>query len=532
MAGKADGTFLGFDFSTQQIKVIAIDNKLETIHESAVKLDDLKEFNTSGGCHVHDDNLTVTAPTIMWVKALDILLDNMKTSGFDFSRVAALSGSGQQHGSVFWKTGALEILSNVQPNKQLHEQLKDCFSVADSPIWMDSSTSKQCRELEQILGGPQKVADITGSRAYERFTRNQIAKIYQTKPEAYNKTERISLVSSFAASLFIGGYAPIDDSDGSGMNMLDIHSRTWSEPCLQATAPGLSEKMGPVVPSHKVVGSVSSYFVQSFGFSPDCQVVAFTGDNPGSLAGMRLKQGDIAISLGTSDTVFLWLTDPKPALEGHILANPVDTSAFMALLCFKNGSLMREKIRDRCAGGSWETFSQHLDSTPMGNNGNLGLYFDVQEILPQAVGTFRFNSKGEQVSSFSDDEEVRAVIEGQFLSKRVYAAKLGYSLGPESRVLATGGASSNKAILQVMADVFNSPVYIQDVANSACLGGAYRAKHGLMGGSSVPFSEVVKDAPDFTLGATPNPEADQIYLKLCEEYKKAENIVLSEQTIS
>lgn len=35
----------------------------------------------------------------------------------------------------------------------------------------------------------QKVADITGSSAYERFTRNQIAKIYQTKPEAYNKTE-------------------------------------------------------------------------------------------------------------------------------------------------------------------------------------------------------------------------------------------------------------------------------------------------------------------------------------------------------
>lgn len=33
--------------------------------------------------------------------------------------------------------------------------------------------------------------------------------------------------------------------------------------------------------------------------------------------------------------------------------------------------------------------------------------------------------------------------------------------------------------VQVMADVFNSPVYVQDVANSACLGGAYRAKHGL-----------------------------------------------------
>lgn len=37
------------------------------------------------------------------------------------------------------------------------------------------------------------------------------------------------------------------------------------------------------------------------------------------------------------------------------------------------------------------------------------------------------------MSSFSDEEEVRAVIEGQFLSKRVYAAKLGYSLGKYSQ---------------------------------------------------------------------------------------------------
>ena len=35
----------------------------------------------------------------------------------------------------------------------------------------------------------QKLADITGSRAYERFTGNQIAKIYQQQPDAYNNTE-------------------------------------------------------------------------------------------------------------------------------------------------------------------------------------------------------------------------------------------------------------------------------------------------------------------------------------------------------
>lgn len=42
-------------------------------------------------------------------------------------------------------------------------------------------------------------------------------------------------MSSFAASLFIGDYAPIDDSDGSGMNLLDIRRRDWSDLCLDVS---------------------------------------------------------------------------------------------------------------------------------------------------------------------------------------------------------------------------------------------------------------------------------------------------------
>lgn len=101
----------------------------------------------------------------------------------------------------------------------------------------------------------------------------------------------------------------------------------------------------------------------------------------------------------------------------------------MALLCFKNGSLVRESVRDNCSDGSWQNFERSLGRSKPGNDGKIGIYFQETEITPFAQGTYRFNKNDVEVKSFSDDEEIRALVEGQFLAKRVHAEALGYNLG-------------------------------------------------------------------------------------------------------
>ncbi|MCO5554903.1 hypothetical protein L7F22_008441 [Adiantum nelumboides] len=265
-----------------------LDSSFRVLLSSSVHFDsELPHFNTKDGVHRGPEG-KVTAPVLMWVEALGLLLDKLKQNNFPFARVKAVSGSGQQHGSVYWRricSSPGKILKTFDASKDLHLQLEDAFSTLHSPIWMDSSTSKQCRSIEATLGGADVLANITGSRAYERFTGPQIRKLYECERHVYDNTERISLVSSFMASLLFGDYVGIDYSDGAGMNLMDLKQRVWSKAVLDATAPGLQEKLGNLAPSHKVAGKLNAYFVERYKFSPDCVVVHWSGDNPNSLAG-------------------------------------------------------------------------------------------------------------------------------------------------------------------------------------------------------------------------------------------------------
>lgn len=524
--------FLGLDSSTQSLKAILIDDRLAVVGEWSVNFDaDVPHYRTQGGVHVAPDGLAVTSPTGMWIEALDVLLGRMRQDKCPFFRIAAVSGSGQQHGSVYWRQGARAQLQKIDPRQTLADALRTVFAVEASPIWMDSSTGAECREREQALGGPQAVADLTGSRAYERFTGNQIARIRRLRPEAYAGTERISLVSSFIASLLIGDYAPIDVSDGSGMNLMNLRTRRWDARSLDITAPDLAGRLGELALAHETAGMVSGYHQARYGFAPQTPVIVFSGDNPNSLAGLRLKEaGDVAISLGTSDTMFAALRDPTPSgEEGHLFASPVDPEGYMALVCYKNGSLTREAVRESIGAKTWADFARRLEQTPPGNQGRLGFYIEVPEITPPLLvtGRRRFDADDQPVPHFDPAVEARAVYESQMLSMRRHGDRLG--IRPKT-ILATGGASRDAALLRVMSDVFGVPVWVAEQANSAALGAAYRARHGRMcrtAGRFVPFGEAVAQAPAFRKAVDPDPNAHRVYRDLQDRFGRLEHRLMS-----
>jgi xylulokinase len=520
--------YLGLDSSTQSLTAIAIEvdgNHRRVIFEHAVGFDEtFPQYQTKNGVLPHDDPFVARSSPQMWAEALDVLLGKIaKEGGIDLREIKAVSGSGQQHGSVYLDAGAESVLARLDPKKPLVGQIRDIFSRQNSPIWMDSSTAEQCRAITEAVGGEGVLALLTGSRAFERFTGPQIRRYHEQDPDGYEKTDKIHLVSSYMATLLAGKHAPIEPGDGAGMNLMDLAHKRWAAVALQATAPDLDRKLPELKDSWTIVGQLSPYWQKRHGYPP-AKVVAWTGDNPSTLIGVGLvNQGKIAISLGTSDTLFGFMQKPRidPEGVGHVFGSP--TGDFMSLICFKNGSLARDRIRVE-HGLDWESFSQALRGTKPGNAGAIMLPWFEPEITPTvlAPGVRRY-----ALDPRDGPANVRAVVEAQMMSMAIHSQWMGVDV---DTIHATGGASKNREILRVMADVHDADVYQFEVGNSAGLGAALRAYHAdeIAENRKITWEEVVRDftEPVPASRIQPVPERVALYAELKKVYVACESHAL------
>ena len=254
---------------------------------------------------------------------------------------------------------------------------------------------------------------------------------------------------------------------------------------MSATAPGLADKLPTIAPSWSVAGTLSPYWQTRLGLPP-ARVIAWSGDNPCSLIGVGLvREGRVAISLGTSDTIFGLMKEPRvdPSGTGHVFASP--TGDYMGLTCFSNGSLARERVQD-AYGFTWTDFSRALDVTPAGNQGRVLIPWFEPEITPAVADprVHRYRLTADDAAA-----NVRAVVEAQQMAMAVHSTWMSVTV---DTIHATGGAAANKEILQVMADVFGAEVYRSTVSNSAALGAALRAWHGdtVAEGTPLPWDTI------------------------------------------
>lgn len=514
--------YLGIDVGTQSLTALLVevaptrsdaeDRASRIAARASVHYDtELPRYGTVNGQLPNEDPAIGRVRPCMWLDALDVALQRLGREAC--GAVRGISVSGQQHGSVYLAAGADRTLAALSPDRSLAQQVEPNLSRLEAPIWTDSSTTRECAEIRQALGGAAATAELTGSDTFERFTGPQIRRFARTDPEAWALTAHVCLVSSFVTSVLAGRLAPIDHGDGAGMNLLDIRRRKWSEAAMAATAEGLGRRLPPTCAPWTAVGRVAPYFVSRYGLPASAQVVAGSGDNPCSLVGGGVREpGEAVLSLGTSDTYFGLLKEVAvdPEANGHVFIAPGGHP--MSLICFRNGSLAREAVRDRY-GLDWPGFDAALRATPPGNDGMTMLPWFEPEIVPRVATPHVHRLGGLRDEPEQAARNCRAVVEGQFLSMRLNSAWL--ATRPR-RLVATGGGSRNRELLQIAADVLGCRVESLEVTDGAALGAALRAT----GQRLPPLPPAGESGP----AAEPRPEASATYDAMLPRYAEAQRL--------
>src|SRR3954463_662233 len=142
------------------------------------------------------------------IKATKAVLKKAKLKGTDIGGVGL---SGQMHGSVFLGNGT----------KALRPAL----------LWNDQRTAKQCAEIESKAGGREALVEMVANPALTGFTAPKILWVRENEPKVYEKTKHVLLPKDYVRLRMTGEYAT-EVSDASGMLLLDVANRTWSDKLL------------------------------------------------------------------------------------------------------------------------------------------------------------------------------------------------------------------------------------------------------------------------------------------------------------
>ena len=224
-------------------------------------------------------------------------------AGFDASEVRGIGCGGQMHGLV-----ALDANDDV---------------VRPAILWNDGRTAAETAWLNEEIG-KEKLSQLTANIAFAGFTAPKILWMRKNEPENFARIAKIMLPKDYINYKLTGVHA-CDYSDASGMLLLDVSHKCWSDEMLAIC--GIDRSVMPeLFESFECIGTVSPEAAGLLGLPADVRVAAGAGDNAAAAVGTgTVGDGDCNISLGTSGTIFIssdkFGVDPNNALHSFAHAN-------------------------------------------------------------------------------------------------------------------------------------------------------------------------------------------------------------------
>ncbi len=397
-------------------------------------------------------------------------------------RPAALAIGAQQHGLVVLDAAG-EVL---RPAK----------------LWNDTESATDAERLvAELTGGARAWAEAVGSVPVASFTITKLAWLARCEVDVLARTASVLLPHDWLTFRLTGSRVT-DRGDASGtgywspreecyrVDLLGlVDERTeWEDALPRVLAP--LEPAGEWAPARAVVGPG-------------------TGDNMAAALGLRLRPGDLALSLGTSGTAFTVSDHPSADPTGAVAGFADATGRFLPLACTLNAT----KVTDAVAG--WlgvprERFDDlALTAGPGADGVVLVPHFDGERTpnRPHATGTLtglRTDVSREQLAARPSKGWCATCSRRPMRSPRPTIAR-------DGRLFLIGGGAHSAAYRRVVADLTGRVVTVPATEELVACGAAVQAAAVLNG---CPFDDVA-EAWSLGTGETvePDPTVDRAAIR-------------------
>ena len=440
----SDRLYIGVDLGTSAVKLLLVDEQGTILNTQSREYPLI--FPNPGWCEQE--------PTAWW----DAFKDGLKAllQGVDPARVAGLGCGGQMHGLV-----ALDAQDNV---------------IRPAILWNDGRTDKEVQYLNEEIGR-DKISQWTANIAFAGFTAPKLLWMRKNEPENFARIAKIMLPKDYINYRLTGVHA-CDYSDASGMLLLDVKNKTWSQEMLDICHV-TKEQLPMLCESSDCIGTIRDDVADALDLPRGVKVVGGAGDNAAAAVGTAtVADGSCNISLGTSGTIFIasdkFGVDPNNALHSfahasggwHLMGVVLSAASCNKWLC---DEILR--TQDYAAEQS------PIDDEKLGRNDVYFLPYLMGERSPINDTDARGTLIGLSMDTARADI-VQAVLEGVAFAIRD-SFEVARALGIDIKASKLcGGGGKSPLWRKIMANVLNITIEIPSAEEGPGYGGAMLAMVG------------------------------------------------------
>ncbi|MCM3744049.1 gluconokinase [Sporosarcina luteola] len=473
---------IGLDIGTTSTKAIAFNRNGIVIGEYEVEY----PLHTPHHGWAEQDPLEIENATITAINSL------MKTGTIEADAILAIGLSSAMHSLIC-------IDDEGEP-------------LSPSITWADGRAANQARRLKEQS---PNLYQSTGTPIHPM---SPLVKLMWMKESGYPQfiaADKFVSIKEFLLFRWFGSQL-VDYSIASATGLFDSHTLNWNPDALKIAGITEDKLFTPVPPTTEIRG-LKREIAYKTGLGENVPFIIGASDGPLANLGIgAIKPGEVAITIGTSGAIRQLVPQTKTDLYQQTFCYTFTESLSLIGGPTNSGGIVLKWLKELVGENmSYESMSSLAALAPAGSDDLLFIPYLNGERAPIWNSNVRGNLFGLSLRH-KKEHLVRAGMEGVVFSIFHVGQALERLAGKPEKILASGGFARSPLWLQILADVFNQPVYVPLSHQSSAWGAAWLALYSI---GEVASLEAIKEHIPMQGHFIPNIENHHIYLKMFSQYK-------------